>query len=375
MKKKITFYYENPNEKNIFTPIAAIAKKKNFKVEFTNNLKKYSEIGFYCFGDKKKIKSKNSFIFLGGMDQARNNWPNIWEKQPWNNFDIGFLPGKDWSHRWKSSSWDYKSRPKKGVFESGWPKADIVCKRDQLQKKSKKLKKKYKIPKVGKNILYAPSQESNGKQLDVAKCIKESNFKLLVKHWVTKKSKYKDKWQVVQKENDETKKILGEKCIIIKPQENFIEILPLVDLLITDESSVAYEALLLDIPTISVSDWKMQRHSRSIARYVKPAKVCFVTDKKNLKKKINEFMKKKKFYKRKIKKMKTYHFSNVGFSSNIIIEILIMYLKNGKINQSPFFLKPQYELSNVKAISSKLKQNIKRIKFIPKFIFNQFRNT
>ena len=73
--------------------------------------------------------------------------------------------------------------------------------------------------------------------------------------------------------------------------------------------------------------------------------------------------------------MKTYHFSNVGFSSNIIIEILIMYLKNGKINQSPFFLKPQYELSNVKAISSKLKQNIKRIKFIPKFIFNQFRNT
>ena len=82
----------------------------------------------------------------------------------------------------------------------------------------------------------------------------------------------------------------------------------------------------------------MQRHSRSIARYVKPAKVCFVTDKKNLKKKINEFMKKKKkFYKEKIKKMKTYHFSNVGFSSNIIIEILIMYLKNGKINQSPFF--------------------------------------
>ena len=86
---------------------------------------------------KKKKNQKIHFIFLGGMDQARNNWPNIWEKQPWNNFDIGFLPGKDWSHRWKSSSWDYKSRPKKGVFESGWPKADIVCKRDQLQKKSK----------------------------------------------------------------------------------------------------------------------------------------------------------------------------------------------------------------------------------------------
>ena len=40
--------------------------------------------------------------------------------------------------------------------------------------------------------------------------------------------------------------------------------MPLINLLITEESSVAYEALLLDIPTISVNDWKIQRHKHSI---------------------------------------------------------------------------------------------------------------
>ena len=30
------------------------------------------------------------------MDQGRVDWPNMWKKQPWNKFDLGFLPGKHW---------------------------------------------------------------------------------------------------------------------------------------------------------------------------------------------------------------------------------------------------------------------------------------
>ena len=64
--------------------------------------------------------------------------------------------------------------------------------------------------------------------------------------------------------------------------------MPLINILITDESSVAYEALLLDIPTISVNDWKIQRHKHSIPRPVKPANICFITYRENLQIKIQD---------------------------------------------------------------------------------------
>ena len=303
-KKEITFYFSNTAEKNIFEPIAKTAREKKFKIKFTKNFKKPSNIGFYCFANNQTVRAKISIIFLGGVDQGRFDWPNIWEKQPWNKFDIAFLPGREWSHRWQSCSWFDKSRPKFGVFECGWPKIDIIKNKKLLLSKSNKIKYKYKINLKNKNILYAPSQECFEKQLDVALSIKNLRINLLVKHWVENRKIFKDKWEVVKKVNYKTKKLLGSQATIINPKENFINLLPIADLLITDESSVAYEALALNIPTLTVSDWKMQRHSKSAPRNIKPSKICYVAKKKNLRNKIIYILKNISNYKRKIKKKK-----------------------------------------------------------------------
>ena len=121
----VTFFYKNVHEKHIFLPIAKELKKKRIKYFFSKNLNQKAFVGFYC-EEPKKIGAKISAIFLGGMDQGRVIWPNIWKQQPWDKFDLGFLPGKNWAKRWKESSHDKRSRPKYGVFNAGWPKADFL---------------------------------------------------------------------------------------------------------------------------------------------------------------------------------------------------------------------------------------------------------
>jgi len=348
MKKKITFYAEGPHEEQIFTPIAQAAKKKNFKINFTKNLKKKSDIGFYCFSGDLPINAKTSIIFLGGMDQGRVVWPNVWKESPWNKFDLGFLPGREWSNRWLESSWFYKSRTKYGVFESGWPKADIIKSTKLYKDENKKIKKKYFIPNKRRNILYAPSFECNNKQIDVANSAKKLNYNLIVKHWITEKKGFEDLWDRVKFANNETKKLLKKKAIIIDPKESFINILPSADILITDESSVAYEALLLNIPTLSVSDWKMQRHKFSLSRFVKPSNVCFVANKANLTKKIQEIIENKVIFQKRIRNKKIKHFSNLGFSATIVVDILIQFLENKELSLSKYYLNPKYNISMLK---------------------------
>ena len=97
-KRTIKFFYLREEEKQIFLNLAPELKKENFNIKFSKNLSGKADIGFYCQTDIKKINSNVSAIFLGGMDQGRVDWPNMWKKQPWNKFDLGFLPGKHWKN-------------------------------------------------------------------------------------------------------------------------------------------------------------------------------------------------------------------------------------------------------------------------------------
>ena len=116
-----------------------------------------------------KIASKTSFITIGGMDQGKLFWPNLWLKENWNKFDYGILPGKQWAKMWKRSSWYDKSHPKKKMLLMGWPKTENL-----FQQKKNKIKDKV--------ILYAPCFETDNKCKDVIDSIKNTKIKILIKH-------------------------------------------------------------------------------------------------------------------------------------------------------------------------------------------------
>jgi len=348
---KITFFYNNKHEKYIFDPISEIFRQKKINFTFSKNHYLKSDIGFYC-RKPKDINSKTSVIFLGGIDQGRVMWPNIWREQPWNEFDIGFLPGDNWANRWKQSSYDYRSQTKFGVFNVGWPKADFLFNLKENKNKIKRFKKRYKINENKINILYAPSFECFDRQIEVAEVVKKLGFNLIVKHWLEKREKkFKDLWDNIERSNKKTLEIYKKKTTIIQPGENFLTLLNFVNLIVTDESSVAYEALLKNIPTISVKDWLIQRHKKAISRYVKPADITIKTKKKFLGRAILKNIKIKKDF-----KLKKKEFSNLGKSSKIVVEILLNFLKDRKsVKKTKYYLKPKTQPNFFKKIKKLFK--------------------
>ena len=273
VKKDITFFYHEEVEKTHWTSLNDEAQNRGYETRFSNDMDKKAEIGFYCSDHNNPENSKLSFVMLHGMDQGRNRWPNIWRDWPWHKFDIGLLPGQSWSNRWRASAFDPYAHPRLGVFEVGSPKADeIFFSASSFNNKINQLLKILNLP-YDRTILYAPSFETDGKQKDIISLLRGKQVNLLIKQWIINaddKARHPDIWKNIKEANE-----------TILPSDNFIRVLPpdlsimtcigCSDILLTDESSVAYEALLLDLPSFTIDGWKIRTNNSELARPVKPA--------------------------------------------------------------------------------------------------------
>ncbi len=345
MKKKIIFFYNDTPQKQLLKYISNYIDTKKFSFSFTNDLKKKCEIGIYAHDANKikQINSKLSIISLAGMDQGKLFWPNFWIKENWSKFDFGILPGKNWANMWKESSWYIGARPKIAMLLTGWPKSV-----EKVNFKKNKRKKK--------TILYAPCFETDNKQMDVVESIKNTNFNLLIKHlpWDTREEiiRFKDVRNNIKLSNKLTKKILKKRVKIINSKLNIMKYYSKADLLITDESSVMYEALLYNLPSLSCSDWPMRTNNINKPRKIKLDKsVCIYTKKKDFKKKIKYCLDDLSNLNKKTNLIKKKHFSHIDNSSVNINNFLISYLENKKIL---FEIKPKFKKNFLKSIWIKL---------------------
>ena len=333
IKKEITFYYQDHLEFQTWFTISNEAKNRGYSVIFSNNMDLKSEIGFYCSDFNKPENSKFSLVMLHGMDQGRVRWPNIWVTWPWNMFDIALLPGKEWADRWRECSWDPYAHPKVGVYEVGSPKADLIFdKQYEFEKKLQKIKDELNLP-FEKTVLYAPSFETDGKQNDVVNAILDLNVNLLIKHWVAEEDKndYPDIWFNIQQANEKHTK-MGSQIKVIDPKLSIMYCLGLVDLLITDESSVAYEALLFNINTISVNSWPMRMSNIVSPRLIQPAAVAYTSTLESLSENIDKFI----HYREEVNEVKyrDKHFSSLGLSAKKIMDLVDLSVNNLKPNNS-----------------------------------------
>tara|TARA_B100001063_G_scaffold194157_1_gene185655 strand:- start:1594 stop:2763 length:1170 start_codon:yes stop_codon:yes gene_type:complete len=388
MEKEITFFYTEEVEKWAVESIYSEAQKKGYKVKFSEDLSENCEIGFYCQDKYTVINSKLSIVMNHGMDQARLYWPNRWNKEPWNKYDIGFLPGKSWSDMWRESSWDPFSYPKKGIYETGWPKSDKVFKKD-FEQNINDFKKELNLENK-KTILYAPNFEVDNKQIETLDFLKNLDVNVLVKHWITEKDapKFQDLNRNINEANLYTKKNF-KNCKILDPNLDIIQCLAVSDILITDESSVLYEAFLFNIPCVSISDWTTKTSNHMKSRKINPSKETYkVVKKKEFKKTIVEILNNIKEVNLEIEQKKNFHYSNHGKSSEIIISIIDNIVEN-KIYENQFKIKPKYKKNLFLLVFRPLKNfllkfilGITPLKFIKFFSnnkilkekFNQLRN-
>ena len=341
MKKKITFFYTDHLEKNTWKNLRKKAKERGFKTDLSKNLSKKVEIGFYNHDRNIKNNAKISVISLHGMDQCRNTWPNPWINMRWDYYDIGLLPGNRWSNMWSKASFDPYASPKKGVFNIGWPKSDIINSTEFKIQKNKIIKK---LNPQKKTILYAPTMETDNKQLDILDLAIRLNVNLIIKHWPSKEDKrVSDIYKNIVIANKISKKKYKD-VIIIPPKTDIFFCLSAADLLITDESSVLYEAMFFNMPTIIPNDWKMRVNNINKPRNIIPSKYAYLNcAKKELYLNLKLIFKDLKNINRKISKKKNFHFSNIGNSSEKILDLVEKIILNKDLNNIK--INPYYKLT------------------------------
>lgn len=252
IKREITFFYTDTGEYYNLKPIADEAKKRGYHTLFTQNPVQKAEIGIYCQHFCSPEHSRFSVILLHDLMQGHNRWPNIWEIERWNKFDIGILPGNAWANRWSQCACQYYTNPRCGAFNLGYPKNDLIYS-DALKKRVWEIRQQLHL-KYDISVLYAPSWENDGKEDDFVTALSPLKVNLLIKQASFPPEQYPD----IVKNIQQMRKLHEGKydnLYYIDTEESIQTALALCDFVISDESSVMAEAVMFNKPSIAVTDW------------------------------------------------------------------------------------------------------------------------
>lgn len=252
LKKDITFIYMDAAEKAMYKPIAEEAIKRGYKVHMTDDKFAKCEIGFYCQHINFPQFSRFSFIMLHDIIQQHSNWPDLWLREPWNKYDVGFLPSDQWVNNWHQCSQYYYANPRIGMYKVGWPKADQYAGLDKASY-VKEFNEKHGLDNSKRTVLYAPSWENDGKQDDFVRAMLKLNVNILIKQASVDPAKFHDMYVAINEMNELHKDIPG--VFILDPTTNIFEAIMASDILVSDESSTMCEAAMMGVPPVSVINW------------------------------------------------------------------------------------------------------------------------
>jgi len=350
--RTITFFYSDGVEKQTAEPIARDAEKRGYKVKFTDNLLEKADIGVYCQHVSFPENSNFSVTMLHDLGQGHNRWPNIWKGEPWDQFDIGILPGPLWAQRWQSCCDHPYTRPEKGVYELGWPKADSLFTDDsKVQKLRESLDLQHEV-----TVLYAPSWENNGKQDEFVQALKDLPVNLLLKQapWSDAYSHILDNIE----EMDKLHRNYKENVHVIDRNVGIFDCIALSDVIVSEESSVLIEALLLDVPGISAIDWTIPDCQPPRLADV-PFDFVIKTMKKDLRKSVEDVLGNIESHIEKLQALKKDNFSYLGSSSEKIMDVIDHHILGSKTDCKPIEAIKPLKLVSRKEQMSRLSNTIR----------------
>lgn len=332
MQRDITFFHTDKVEWQTTRPIAAEAERRGYRVRFSDRMESPAEIGFYCSHVPFPVNSRLSAIMLHDLAQRHDIWPDYWLTEPWSGFDLGFLPGPSWSERWFSSSRQPQSRSRRGVYQLGWPKADALFHPSKnFRLEAAALRSQFGL-RHARSILYAPSWENHGKQNDFVRALGGLSVNLLLKQ-----APWSDKYPQVLASISEMNALhrhVGPDVHIIEPEVDIIHCLALADLMVSDESSVLIEALLLGIPGIAVMDWLIPDCTPP-RRACVPFDFVFKTELNALSETARDILARPEMARAQLDSQRDRHFSHLGQSAARIMDVLDACVEDRPIPLAP----------------------------------------
>lgn len=362
LKKDITFVYMDRAEYQSYYPIYEEAKSRGYNVKMTTNKFERCEIGFYCQHVNFPKYSKFSIIMLHDIIQGYGVWPNIWRYEPWDKYDIGILPGKQWVQNWKEASHHYYSHPRLGVYEIGWTKADIIT-NSKFADNGKKLFNALGLDPSKKTVLYAPAWENDNKQDDFVQSMLKLDVNIIIKQASYSSEKFPDIVRNIEEMNQLHSSI--SRVHIIDPNVNIMDVIEICDILVSEESSTMCEATILGKVAVSVVDWLIPDVTPSRLP-VTDHPFTVKTEKSNLTSTVDKIIKDYDKYANTSKEYSYNNFSNIGNSAKMIMDIVDSVVKGEEI--------PIKQVKSDKVVIPKTKNEASRRKLldIKLFLFEKY---
>lgn len=318
--KEITFYYKEEHERKPLIPIEQEAADRGLLTEYCQGYNNESEIGVYSPKPVhiNDVNSETSFIMPHGIDQYYEK-KGAWMSNHWSKFDIGLLPGDHMASEWHSQSWHPKARAKKGVYKVGWPKVDFIA-TDKFKKQYIKIKEDIGVDDDSRMILYAPgSDEIDGKIDDVIEACEDVSARLFVRYgpWV-------DTEKIKNNLND-----IDTITFLPYDKIDIMYCLELCDMIISEETSVLYESILLDCVPVSVCDWP----KGTVGSYpgYKVPEFAIDTKRNELNHTIESIFNNYTQHLDRLEKHREEHYCNVGNSAKTIVDLIECVMKDEKI--------------------------------------------
>ena len=325
IKKHITFIYSDSIQKQVAEMIASEAKKRGYRTKLSDKKDVKCEIGWYCDHVNLPQFSKFSIIMLHDITQQYGNWPDIWMREPWNKYDIGFLPNKIWVDNWKQCSQYYYANPRKGMYLSGWPKADRVS-AHLSEEKRRAFAESVGIDVSKPTILYAPAWENDNKQDEFVQAMLPLDVNIIVKQapwpdsYVEQLANIKEMYEL-HKDNP--------RIIQLEPKVNILDVIMISDVLVSEESSTMCEAVMMGKPAVSVTDWLIPDVTPS--RYPSDDYDFVIkTTKGEISNCISDVIENYESYQAEAQEYSDNHFSNVGHCIPIMLDVLDSFVEKKK---------------------------------------------
>ena len=317
LKKEITFIYLDSVQKQVYEMIAAEAEKRGYRTRITDDKFTKCEIGWYCEHINHPQYSKFSVIMLHDIMQQFGNWPDIWLREPWNKYDIGFLPSKVWVENWDQCSQWYYANPRKGVYLTGWPKADRLAIYGDENKRIA-FAKEIGLDLTKRTILYAPAWENDHKQDEFVQAMMKLDVNIVVKQapWP---NTYPDQLRNIKDMYELHKD--NPRVILVDPKVNILDVIAVSDVLVSEESSTMSESVMLGKPAVSVNNWMIpdvtpSRFPANDYDYV------IKTSKEELTDCIAEVIANYDKYQKEAQEYSNTHFSNIGRCIQMMMDIV-----------------------------------------------------
>ncbi len=253
---RIHFVANEAIAEQLWGPVQLLASARGHNVSMSSDPNQHADIGFYCRDKSFPGPQKLTVIMRNGMDQDHDVLSEPWlffERENWGHFDLGLVPGPYFSRQAQMAASRTSAIPKLGVVQTGWPKSDdaVTLLGGQVIRP---------LPSA-ETVLYAPQIECDGKQRELVDLMRGSGRFLLIKHWESKDEAdaypgllTEDYMENLERENFYASQF--DWVEILPPQSNFFEHVSRAHVLVSDQSSVLLEALLVGVPTISVKDWR-----------------------------------------------------------------------------------------------------------------------